>query len=424
MIKDLPELVQAGVITQETADRIRAYYTAGAGKPQNRLLLVSGILGALLIGLGIILIIAHNWDDLNRSAKTALAFLPLLIGQLLGGYTLLKKQASVVWREAAATFLFLSVGATISLVSQVYHIPGNLSSFLLTWMLLGLPLVYILASSFASLFYLAGITYYAVETGYGYQWAGRDAYLFWLLLLLALPHYLRLVRNNVAGNFTVFHHWLVPLSVLIAMGTVAGSAGELLFVAYMSLLGIYCIIGSTGSFKTLRFRNNGYLFMGIIGTLGILLTLTFRVFWEEIAREKLLSFSPEMMASLLLGSLALLLLFLKWQRYTFKAISLMEYLFLIFIPIFSIGSYSAILATVLVNLLVLGIGLLTVRAGATKNDLGLLNAGLLIIAALIISRFFDTNISFVLRGLLFVLVGIGFFLANFWMLKKRKAHEI
>jgi len=39
---------------------------------------------------------------------------------------------------------------------------------------------------------------------------------------------------------------------------------------------------------------------------------------------------------------------------------------------------------------------------------------------LIICRFFDTNLSFVLRGLLFVLVGLGFFAMNYWMIRKRK----
>ena len=38
-------------------------------------------------------------------------------------------------------------------------------------------------------------------------------------------------------------------------------------------------------------------------------------------------------------------------------------------------------------------------------------------------RFFDTNMSFVIRGLLFVAVGVGFFITNYVMLKKQKARE-
>jgi len=41
----------------------------------------------------------------------------------------------------------------------------------------------------------------------------------------------------------------------------------------------------------------------------------------------------------------------------------------------------------------------------------------------VVCRFFDTNISFVLRGLMFVAVGAGFFFANSRLIKKRQQHE-
>jgi hypothetical protein len=41
-------------------------------------------------------------------------------------------------------------------------------------------------------------------------------------------------------------------------------------------------------------------------------------------------------------------------------------------------------------------------------------------AALILCRFFDTDMSFVIRGILFLIVGLGFFLANYWTLKQKK----
>jgi hypothetical protein len=45
---------------------------------------------------------------------------------------------------------------------------------------------------------------------------------------------------------------------------------------------------------------------------------------------------------------------------------------------------------------------------------------LLIITALIACRFFDTDFSFVVRGLVFIGVGVGFFATNYYMIKKRK----
>ena len=106
ILKDIPDLIKADVITQDTADKIRNYYENKSGSSTNRLFIVFGILGSILVGLGIILIIAHNWDELSKEIKTFFAFLPLLAGQILCGFVLIKKQDSIAWRESGSAFLF------------------------------------------------------------------------------------------------------------------------------------------------------------------------------------------------------------------------------------------------------------------------------------------------------------------------------
>ena len=80
---DIEELVRAEVISREAAERIKEYYRLKSQSPQERFTIVLSILGSLLAGLGIVLLVAHNWDDLPRSAQTAFSFLPLAIGQAL-----------------------------------------------------------------------------------------------------------------------------------------------------------------------------------------------------------------------------------------------------------------------------------------------------------------------------------------------------
>src|SRR5262245_45559797 len=137
--KDLTELVQAGVIDQPTADKISNYYATKTTSPQSKMVIVFGILGSLLVSLGIILILAHNWDDLTRTTKSIIAFIPLVIGQGLCAFSLWKKRDSTAWKEASAVFLVFAIGACISLISQIYNIPGTMTSFMLTWVLLSLP---------------------------------------------------------------------------------------------------------------------------------------------------------------------------------------------------------------------------------------------------------------------------------------------
>ena len=259
--KDIEELLHAGVITQETADRINAYYDSKTGPPQNKLLIVFGILGAILVSLGIILILAHNWDDLSRTIKTIIAFIPLLAGQFICGYTLLRKENSVTWREAGSAFLFISIAACISLLGQIYNVPGNLASFLFTWMVLCVPLIYVMRSSTASLLYIIGITWYACQVGY---WGNdtHESYTYWVLLLLVLPFYYMLYRNKSESNFFTLHNWFIPLSVIITLGTVCRDADRLLVVAYMSLFGLLYVIGNTPFIRERKIRNNGYLVLG------------------------------------------------------------------------------------------------------------------------------------------------------------------
>ncbi len=420
--KDIRELVSANVITEQTAKDISTYYNQKKSEPNNRLFIVFGILGAILVGLGIILIIAHNWDDLSKPTKTVFAFLPLVIGQILCLYVILKRQGETAWKEGAGAFLTFAIGASISLVSQIYNIPGDLSSFMLTWMLLTAPLIYLLRSSIVSLLYIAGITYYVSETAY-WSYPYSEPWPYWGMLLLMLPYYYQLFKKRSESNFTLFHHWLVPLSLTITLGSIAVKHEELLFVTYLSLFGLFYGIGHSAHFKERSTRSNGYKTIGSLGTAGLLLVLSFNKVWKDLFRTSFAEsvwLSPEFLATFLLIILTMYMIWYNYQKD--KTIKPISFTFLVFALIFSIGQYDVI-AALLINLLVFAMGILTVLEGAKKDNLGILNYGLLIITALVMCRFFDTNISFVLRGLLFVGVGVAFFLTNMWMLKKRRAND-
>jgi uncharacterized membrane protein len=420
--REVAELLKAGVIEQNTADRIEQYYLTKAGPPQNKLVIVFGILGSLLVGLGIVLILAHNWDELSRSVKTVIAFIPLLAGQAICGYTLFKQQDSVTWREAGATFLIMAIGACIALIGQIYNIPGDLTSFLFTWSLLTLPVIYVMRSSVASLLYLGGITWYACEVGYwGYN--DHESYLYWGFLLLALPHYYLLYKKHSESNFFTFHNWFIPLSVIIVLGTLATGFGELMFIAYMSLFGILYQIGNTTVLREQKIRNNGYLILGSLGSVALLLGLSVDWFWEDLRTTEFSTAawisSPEFITATVLTLVAVVLLALQKKRESPLTIKPVELVFLLFIGIFFVGMSSPYV-TLLINFLVLAIGILTIREGASHHHFGILNYGLLIVTVLIICRFFDTNLSFILKGLLFVAVGLGFFYANYWLSKRKK----
>ena len=350
------------------------------------------------------------------------AFLPLVIGQLICIYVILKKEESIGWREGAAVFLYCTVGASISLVSQIYNIPGNLSSFLFTWMILCLPTVYLLRSSIASMLIIVGITFYACETSY---WARHTeiAYAYWLILLLLVPHYYQLYRKNTKSNFFIILSWLIPLSLTISLGSLADHNGEFMFIAYMSWFGISYIVGELTLKNNTSFINNPYLTIGSAGTIVVLLMLSFDWFWKDLSENQIPILSIEFGIALGITLVALGLLIKKIKEKSVSSIEFIEVIFIMFFVIFLVGMNSRNFPIFAINLIVFILGLLIVRKGAKQNHLGILNYGLLIITALVLCRFFDADISFIARGVMFVLVGVGFFVGNYLLLKTRKNHE-
>lgn len=72
------------------------------------------------------------------------------------------------------------------------------------------------------------------------------------------------------------------------------------------------------------------------------------------------------------------------------------------------------------NVLFFIAGVLTIRNGARMDHLGVMNVGLLILATHIICRFFDAELSFVLRGIIFMALGAAFLGVNFFLVRKRR----
>ena len=116
----------------------------------------------------------------------------MAVGQLLALWGILSGRGSTAWREGIAILITAAVAASIALVGQTYHIPGDLGAFLLTWMLLILPLIYLLEASAPCVVYLAGITAWA---GYEQGMGGHG--------VLFAPKPLRVIRalSPAGGNW-------------------------------------------------------------------------------------------------------------------------------------------------------------------------------------------------------------------------------
>ena len=200
-----------------------------------------------------------------------------------------------------------------------------------------------------------------------------------------------------------------------------------MWVAYVTLLALYFLVGSLPFFRQKRYSKNPFIVIGTLGTIGLFLAFTFQGYWEEVILDRmdwsLLLMNQEFWVSLLLIAVTVLLLFKLRRGSPWKKLSPVPLGFLVFVPVFFLGYNYPLLGMVLSNIFVMGIGIFYIWRGNRQNKLGLLNLGLMTITVLIICRFFDLDISFVTRGLLFVMVGVGFFIANYQLIKKRTSSD-
>lgn len=421
IISELQELVRENVITSETAENISIYFKRKERESTNPLTITLAILGALLVGSGIILLVAHNWDDFSKTVRTILAFLPLIVSQLLGIYTLLRRKLQQAWTESAAVLLFLSMGAAMALISQIYQINGSLSTFLLTWTAVSIPLVYIFSSSTLAVLCISSLSWYAFLIGYdGSHQAFPMLYLVGMVCLL--PYYRMLLNQKPLSNFLVLLNWAFAISIVVVLGTFTRfsySRMEWIGLLYCTLFCLFVVIGRTNYFHSKSILRNSFLLIGLPGLLVMLFVWSFS--------HSLLSFDQEFSMAgdpllYLCVIMAVLIIFLTYRiaRQDKSRISPDIFSFVVFYLCIRLLQTGQFTGTLIINLMIFVIACYYIWKGARFNNLPVMNFGLIVFALLAIFRFFDEEIPFLFRGLLFVAAGAGFFAANLLVIKKRK----
>lgn len=423
----LPMLVSTGVLAPEVAERLRQHYHTMTPPGRHWGVVLCSLIGTLCIGSGIILVLGHNWDELSRPVRAGIALALLLSAQVLAGWVLWRRPTSTAWREGAGTCLSLMIGAALALVAQTYHQGGSLATFMLTWVLLGLPVAYLLHATVPALLYLAGTLMWLGHVRH----FGWEALGYWPLLGAIVPYVWHTARPNRYHARPVLLCWglglTLPLASALLLEHVLDSVmAWLLF--YSAVASVLYQVGARWWPDGLSIWQRPWQTLGGLGVVGLALLFSFLDVWlrqSELHLWKRLvdgAWPNVLSRGLIVAWLVAALGFWAeslWRRDLLR--SAFGALPLVALAVYALAPFdqTGLWGVVLYNVYLLLLGLVLLASGLRQQRLGLVNGGMLIIVALLLCRFFDADLSFVLRGVLFMVLGSAFLLTN-WLFLRRK----
>lgn len=421
LLDELNGLVARGVLDEGAAARLRAHYAPAAAAPRFSWgLVLLAIGGAALIGLGIILIFAHNWEQWTPGVRAVLSLLPLLAGQAAALYAL--RSGSRAWSEAGGLFTAIAIGASIALIAQTYQFGGDLPRFLMTWLLLAAPLIYLLDASVVAVGCWALTLGWALASPHDGWWARADDLqdalrvpTFLALFSIPLPHLVRHLRVDRAGARVA---WLLRAGIVVlAIGlgyTVGHREEDVLLLLYGALAAAAALAGQRYFGGVHGLWGNPLKIAGHLGVFIVALALTTRGVINGIDSVH----NAFLLLPALLAAGAAWLAWREFQGGDRLLAPLIAALPVLAYALPQMGRDAQGAAVLIGHAYALALVAALIRTGLKQARLGLANEGVALLAALMMLRFFDSDFSYVVRGVGFIVTGAGFFAAVFWLRRR------
>lgn len=421
---ELPDLVRGGVLSGDAAESLRRHYgQVDDGRWRQVALTISGVLGALLIGFGIIFVLAYNWSALSRSVRTVLSLVPLLMGQGVAGWVLWQSKPASAWREGAAAFLMLALVASIALIQQTYHVASDFDVLLLPCLVLGLPVIYLLGSSVAAILYLVGVLVWAGAA----HFEGAGALAAWLMAIPLVPHIWLAAREDRYGLRAVLLMWAAALWAGVAMifamqsGRYGGASVDDLIpmVGFPALYATMCLAGRLWLGEGASMWRRPLATVGTVGVVVLAYVFTFRDVWHHVSYRDhslagILKDNPA--PAIFVGVLGLaavgLLGVCIWKRRVWGVILGVAPVLVVAAEIVLRLTESESAPAWLFNAYVLGLGAAALVSGFRERRLVVANLGVLLVAMLLVGRLIDSEMGFLVKGIACIVAGIGFLATN------------
>ena len=381
--KEIPRWVTHGLIDSEQSKNILEYYkvtadTLKTGSTYARLVTILATFGAVLLGLGVILFFASNWNEFSFYVKFALVII-LLVGSNSIAYFL--KYIKKYERIGTGLFALASIWfcASIVLIAQHYHFDFDNPDFLI-WCFAGiLPMAYLVKSRLIL----------TLAIGTGTIWLG------W----------------RCSGIFNEDLIGALLLSGAISFGTLLYMIGKL----HNDLL-------------VKRFFGNTYISFSLIISISALYMLSFADIHEEFEGVLIidgLAIIPVAVSTIIFSVMTIFSIRFKQNhsaintstKYEFGSVVLIHLLSYLVLLHPNITEYFYFF---LFNAVIIACSASFIFIGVSDRRSSMVNIGVSLFALMVVTRYIDLFIGMLPTSLFFMFGGLVLFVGGFILEKSRR----
>lgn len=404
MLGEIDSWEKEKIIDAETADVLKAKYTPK--KKINLMIVLFSVIGTLFVGLGIVLVGAHNfWYKLPIAARTVIGLLPLVASQIFVLYVFIKRAESLALRESAAMLNVAGVFSSLAIVGQIFHLPSDFTNYILACGILSLPSIILLNA-------VSPLTIYfwtAINGGLGLvgEWNIPIA-----IMLCAIGAIYSIFRFSKESARSVYAICITTIAgfVLLWISSLFEN-----FDLLISLPAYFALLISASSIQS---RSKKFLeWSGVAGTLICLFTASYKVVWSYID-------VTDMALTIVSVVLLIMSVVILSKKRRFHPVTIGGYILIVLSVVCGLAELNSELYqlafSIVMNIMLVAIGVYYIRNGAKQISLLQTNVGMLTVCTVIIMRFFDSEMSLGIRGVVFILLGAGFLFVNSRLVKVRK----
>lgn len=404
--------VGAGLITEAQRSAILQLHPAPVADRRDRTVLIFSILGSLLVGAGVILFFAANWQRLPAAFKVGVILSAILASYGVGYHLQYRRGDYPRLGHSLILLGGLLYGAGIWLVAQIFHLESHFPNGFLLWSAGLLPLAWVTESR--PIGYLATFLLMIWTPMEQMEFSSYN-FLFPVLLVGAVWTFYRRMEDDLgeAASLLGLFIWIAinvgrDATALRADGPFDGQVallyGAAVFLVGLARLGEQRVYLSVG---------------GVLVLLGNFL-LTFR--WgPAVYIPSWLGATAFHKASLAVLLVAVLLAGWRYWRlgepqrgWLLPAVLLS--------PALGLGVHlmAAVPRMVTFNLLLFSGALALIVIGVQRRMELVLNLGLLVFLVQVLTRYFDLFFSAMDRSLFFVFGGVLLLGGGWWLERNRR----